>query len=320
MKALIVYNPFSGKQRFSNKIEYLKIQLVKKYEKVDIFRSVSSKSITSYVSENGRKYGLIVASGGDGTLNELINGLMEIDEVYRPTIAYVPSGTVNDVGHMLKLKKNIKKTCKIILKNDVVKMDITKVMDRYFIYAAAAGQFTNVSYDVSSSLKKRFGRMAYFMACIKYLTKEEQINMQVETEEEKFSGTYYVVMALNSKRIAGFSLFRKTPPKLDDGLIDVTFLDTNQFHLSFINLGGFFAFGDIWQSGIKTIQCSKIRLITENEVSYNLDGEFAGKEKDITMEVIQEQYLLLLIQKLKRNILLLINILMRYKNGYIFDS
>lgn len=286
MNALIVYNPMSGKQNFANKIDYLKNQLLKKYEKVDVFRSVMAKSIAHHILKHGLKYSLIVVSGGDGTLNEVINGIMEIDENMRPPLAYIPTGTVNDVGHMLKLKKALKKACKIILSSEPVKMDVIKVNSQYFVYAAAAGQFTNVSYDVSSKMKKRFGKMAYYMSCISLLTKEEKMEMQVETETEKFSGLYYVVLALNSKRIAGFSLFKKKIPKLDDGLFDVTFFDINKFHLSFINLGGYFAFGDIWQSGIKTVTCSKIRLITKEETSYNIDGEFAGKEHDITMEVV----------------------------------
>ena len=104
MRALVVYNVYSGKSKIVKHIDYICQKLKSKYEIVETFASVGPNSIRDYVVQNAGDYDLVVASGGDGSINEVINGLMMIKN--RPTLAYVPTGTCNDTGKTLGLKKN----------------------------------------------------------------------------------------------------------------------------------------------------------------------------------------------------------------------
>ena len=108
MKILVCYNPYSSTQKISKNKDLLKRKLSLKYDIIDFFESTSPKSITEKISKDGNDYDTILVSGGDGTLNEAVTGVMR-GNIITP-ISYIPSGTVNDVGSILKLKKNVKKS------------------------------------------------------------------------------------------------------------------------------------------------------------------------------------------------------------------
>lgn len=287
MKCLIVYNPFSGKQKFEKYKDYVIDVLKQKYETIDVYSSQAPKSIISKVTTIGEFYDFIMVCGGDGTLNEVVNGLMNLPKEKRPKIGYVPCGTVNDVGHLLKLKNNYKKAVELFLNEDAQEVDLCKALDRYFIYATALGKFTDVSYATSKKLKKVFGKLAYYLQSVISFFKNEKIELEATLDDGRvIKGKYYVVLGLNSSRVAGYFLYRKVKNKINDGRIDLTLVKQKIFPLNFINLALFFIFGDRWKHGVDTYQTSKIHFKTNDLVSYNIDGEFAWKAKDMTVEVI----------------------------------
>lgn len=298
MDALICYNPKSGRQNICNDILYIKKRLKEKYDEVDVYKSLEPESITKYIKNFGQLYSLIVVCGGDGTLNEAINGLMNIS--IRPKLAYIPAGTVNDVGTMLNLKKDLKKNIDLILNDVSAKIDVCKINDKFFIYACGIGTFTDISYETSPKLKKRFGKLAYFIEAISRLTQDDELNLEVKTDDEAFNSKYYVVLLLNSKRIAGFHLHRKVKPKLDDGIIDVSFLSKAKFKFSFFRLAFFFLFGDRIKHGIKTIRTSKIEIKSNKKIKYNVDGEFGLASDIVSVSVINKAIDIIVSEKIKK--------------------
>ena len=103
MKTLIIYNSYSGKNKIIRKIEYIKSRLKEKYNVVDCYESKSKYDIKNYILLCANQYNTILIAGGDGSLNEAINGLMLLKE--KPILGYIPMGTCNDFGHSLGLKK-----------------------------------------------------------------------------------------------------------------------------------------------------------------------------------------------------------------------
>ena len=93
------------KSKIVKHIDYICQKLKSKYEIVETFASVGPNSIRDYVVQNAGDYDLVVASGGDGSINEVINGLMMIKN--RPTLAYVPTGTCNDTGKTFRVKEKL---------------------------------------------------------------------------------------------------------------------------------------------------------------------------------------------------------------------
>lgn len=282
MRALIVYNPFSGRRHFCKMIDVVYDSLIKKYT-VDIFKSTGPKSITRCLMMEAMNYDLVVVSGGDGTLNEAINGIMMVNQ--RPEILYIPSGTVNDVGKMLGLKGfSSRRTLKKIKNLELKEMDVCKIEDRFFVYAAAAGKFTNVSYDASSKVKKKIGRTAYFVESVKQFPINAVMNLDIVGTEEKYCGEYYLTLLLNTQRVAGFSFYRKRNVKLNDGVIDATFIKKRNF--SILNMVLFFLLGDRWSNGIETMTTNQLKIKSKDQVSYNVDGEYAFDSKEINVCVI----------------------------------
>ncbi len=286
MKALVCYNPFSGRQKFEKHLNYVKTKLSSKYEVVDVFRSLYQTTITTYIKSYASNYDLVIVVGGDGSLNEAINGLMQVAK--KPALAYIPMGTVNDVGHLLKLKKNIRGIVKIILEGHTTKIDVGKIEDKYFVYGCGIGKFTNVSYDVPMKLKKRYGRLSYFIEAAKHLQVTEKMNLEIEVNGKSFKDDYYVVLALNSTRIAGFRPHREIKPKLNDGVFDLTLVSKAKLRLSIYNLLFFFIFGERYKLGLKYLKMSKCTIKSEEEVAYNVDGEYAFSKKEVSIEVLNK--------------------------------
>ena len=119
MRALIIYNSFSGKNKITKKIDYINKRLKEKYNVIDVYESKYKNDIKNHILVYANNYNVIIIAGGDGSLNEAINGLVLLKS--KPMLGYIPMGTCNDLGHSLGLKKKLAKTLDIILDNKVDK-------------------------------------------------------------------------------------------------------------------------------------------------------------------------------------------------------
>ena len=297
MKALVCYNPKSGKQKLGKNIDYIKKSLDGMYE-IDVYETTGEKSLIYYLEEHAKEYDLLIVSGGDGTLNETVTGVMRGKA--NPKIAYVPGGTCNDVGSMLKLSKNIKSTIKLILKDQYEEMDICQVEDKYFVYVLGAGQFIDISYATPHKYKRKFGKLAYYLYALKELTMDQKLKCKIEFDGKEVEGDYYVVLALNSNHLSGFSIWRKNSIKLNDGLFDLTLIHKEK-KMTFLRLADFVLFGDYASRyGIETYQVSKVKITSEEEAPFNIDGEFGFKTKQCEVEVIPKAIKMFVSSKAKK--------------------
>lgn len=297
MKALVVYNPFSGHQKLNKKIDFIKNGLKKKYEVIDVFSSTCEKSITSHLASCANNYDLIIVSGGDGTLNEAVTGMVMASS--KTKLAYIPGGTVNDVGNLLKLSKNVKKGLWNALHGRDVYLDVCKINDRYSIYAIGAGKYTDVSYKARRGVKRAFGKMAYFMEAALQFGAKRQMDLEITADGNEISGKYYVILGLNSQRIAGFRLYRRKPVYLDDGKIDLTLIEKNIGGLTWPRLALFFIFGDHHKKGIKTLSVSNVNIKSNEDIDFNTDGELAFSSKEATITVLPKAIHMIVSPKIK---------------------
>ncbi len=298
MRVLIIYNPNSGNQKTIKNISLIKSKLSLKYNLIEVFASNGAGSIIDKVEVDGSNYELLVICGGDGTLNEAVNGLMKLDK--KPKIAYIPSGTTNDTGKLLGLSKRvIKKSLDIVLNGNPVEMDICKAEDKYFVYASAIGKYTNISYKASSKLKKKIGHLAYFVEALNHLADENKMHLTIEANQEIYKGDYYTVLALNSERLAGFRFYRSQRVKLNDGIIDITLVRRKNV-FSLFSLLMFFFLGDRWKNGVHTIRTNKIVIKSIANLSYNTDGEHAFDSNSATIVVVPKAITILVSEKIKK--------------------
>lgn len=287
MKALVTYNPKSGTQRITKNQELVKKTLENAGYEVEMFPSPAPKSITEYIMNNGNNYDLILTSGGDGTLNETVTGIMKGN--VKTKLAYIPAGTVNDVGKILKLKKNIKKGLKIATTGVPVKMDIVKINDNYSAYIIAAGKFTAISYDISYASKKKWGKLAYGFRLLKELPKEAGMRLRLILPDGTTYSNCYVMFGFNWQQFGGFKIYRKKKPLLNDGLLDLTVVEKTK-RWSWFRALRFVFRGDRLKrkNGVRTFTTDKVRIECDKDIDYNVDGEFAFTSKTADIEVIKQ--------------------------------
>ncbi len=299
MKALVLFNPYSSKQKISKQKQLVEEKLKEKYDEVEFFESTAPKSITDKIANDGNNYDLLLVSGGDGTLNEAINGVVKSD--IKTPIAYIPSGTVNDVGSILGLTKKVKKGLDIALTGEVVNIDVCQIEDHAFAYVCAAGKYTAISYDISYKLKKRLGRLAYFVRGIKELPKKGGIKLKVEADNQVYDINCFVFFALNYQQFGGFKFYRKNRPYLNDGIIDFTFVEkTKRWNL--FHTVKFVLFGDRIKKHVRTISASSAKITCENELDFNVDGELAYRGKEATIKVLRQKVSIIVPTKTKNDL------------------
>lgn len=282
MKVGFIYNPESGSGKIIAYLDYIKNAFLDYNHTIDLMPTKKVKDAEEYAQNS--KYDMLLVAGGDGTINEVVNGLMTKEE--RPIIGYIPTGTVNDVAHMLGIPKNIKKALKLILENPTIRnIDVSKINNRYFVYAAATGKFAKASYDLKRSFKKRYGSIAYFLRGTQELFQDYNIPVEITSDDGKWRGLCSLMLFLNGPRVAGVRLNRMKA-KLNDGVIEARFFKKEPGVL--FRMFGFFVSGGLYDTKKnKTIRSSKFIIDMPKEFEWNIDGEFAGKGPAI-IEVVNK--------------------------------
>ena len=277
MKAILIYNPKSGKQKFKSYIPWISEQIRTKYSQFDVRETNHPGHATEIAKEACQNhYDLLIISGGDGTFNECVNGIMAYKK--RPKIGYIPSGTTCDIGMSLGLTKNIHKAIAIILNGQDVKMDVVKTNDRYSCYVTGTGAFIDISYVTDAKLKRKIGHLAYIFTAIKELLSIPKMRMTVYHDHGKISGKYSLMLIINSKRVAGLNMVYN--PELDDGKVDVVMFRSFSILNSILYL--IYYLFPFWSTPlIERFKTSTLEVRTNSNESWNIDGEYAGKGNKI---------------------------------------
>lgn len=227
----------------------------------------------------GQGFDLIVCSGGDGTLNEVIQGIMRSEK--KLPIGYIPAGSTNDFARGVGIPRNIIDAVQWIIDGKKYSCDIGSFNDKFFTYIAAFGAFTEVTYETSQQVKNVLGHVAYVLNGISRLKNIKSYHMKITYDEETIEDNYIFGMVTNSSSVAG--LLSLNDFLLDDGLYEVTLiktpgnpLDLQRIIHSLLNIDI-----DIDTAYIKSFRTSKIRFECDDEIQWTIDGEFGGAYKTV---------------------------------------
>lgn len=227
-------------------------------------------------------FDLIVCSGGDGTLNEVIQGVMKSDE--KLPIGYIPAGSTNDFARGVGIPKNIIDAVQWIIDGKPYACDIGGFNDKYFTYIAAFGAFTEVTYETPQQIKNYLGHAAYILNGLTRLNSIRSYHMIINADGEVFEDDYIFGMVTNSSSVAG--LLSLNDFLLDDGLYEVTLiktpgnpLDLQRIIHSLLNIDI-----DIDTAYIKSFRAANIRFECDEEIQWTIDGEYGGKLKNVTVK------------------------------------
>lgn len=290
MKCLYVYNPTSGKQKNYKNKEYILKELKKKFEVVDCKPTGKAGDAGIFARQACGVYDVFVVSGGDGTVNEVINAIANVEN--RPILGYIPTGTTNDLAHSLKIPKNVKKAVKVILDGVIMKHDIFRVNDRYGIYVCCFGIFTKSSYATSQTEKKHFGRLAYFKYGAKEIFGFKPMPVTLRYENKEVSGNFALGIIANSRYVAGYKVNKNFC--YDDGLVNVMLVrDKGKKRVVFSTILRIFRLFLFGMKSLKKnkncviLQLKKCEMDVPKDTVINLDGE-NGFEGSFELEVLKQ--------------------------------
>ena len=217
-RARIIYNPTSGREALRT---YL-VDILSIYEKAGYETSAfattpapnSARNEAKRAAEEG--FDLIVAAGGDGTLNEVVNGIAGL--AHRPTLAIMPAGTTNDYARALRIPRDdpIAAAKLILRQNKKFKIDIGQAGDKYFMNIAAGGTLTELTYDVPSQMKSLFGYAAYLAKGAELLPRIKPVEMNIKYDDHEYQGQVSMILLALTNSVGGFEQI-VPDAALDDG-------------------------------------------------------------------------------------------------------
>lgn len=270
----IIYNPTSGREIFKKELpNVLERFEVAGYETSAHATTGEGDGIKAASDAVERGFDIIIAAGGDGTLNEVINGMAGKEN--RPKLGIIPTGTTNDFARALFIPRHIEKAVDIILEGQSMFLDIGKVNEHYFINIAGGGKLTELTYDVPSGLKAMIGQLAYYMKGIEMLPSLKPIKARIEYDDQVFEDEIMLFLVANTNSVGGFE---KLAPdaRLNDGYFDLLIL--RQANLAeFIRIATMALRGTHLEDERVIYKKAKhIKVIPEDKMQLNIDGEYGG--------------------------------------------
>lgn len=278
-KMLFVFNPTSGKEKIRNYLLDILDLFNKRNYQVTVYTTQHQGHAKEIVTEIGKDYDFIVCSGGDGTLNEVVSGYMELKE--KPVLGYIPSGTTNDFATSIHIPKDMVSAAKLILKKHLFQCDIGKFNTRYFTYVAAFGAFTAVTYMTPQQAKNVLGHQAYILEGVKQLSSIKPVHLKVEYGDNVIEDDFLYGMVSNSTSIGGFKGLTGKYVELNDGLFEVTLIKAVKNPIGFTNVVTSLLTRNFDSEYFYTFKTNQLRITSEQPVDWVLDGEFGGSQTQV---------------------------------------
>ena len=280
-KMLLIVNPCSGRARMRNELLGVVEIFSSAGYTVTVYPTKARGDATSRVSSLGSgEYDEIVVCGGDGTLNEVITGLMSSGNKY--TLGYIPSGTLNEWSSGLKISRNIKKAAEDIVSGRKIKLDIGKFSDKYFSYTASFGAFTDASYSAPQDVKNVLGQAAYFFEGIKSLGNIKPVHLKFTADGRETEGDFLFGAVSNSMSVGGIVKFDESAVKLNDGKFEILLIRNPDNILKLQPIIDGILKRDFNREGLEFFTAENVTVTGGDGLSWTLDGEYArGDEKTV---------------------------------------
>ncbi len=278
MKVLYLYSDKTGIAKSERKVNKLHRKLNEIYSDLTIKKTKDLDDFENSIRSAVGVYDALIVAGGDGTVKFVVTVLMSIPKEQRPIVGYIPTGTVNDAGKAIGIKGSIRQALKVLKAGKTDTVDICKVNNDYFTFVCAAGAFSDISYVVKRGYKKVIGRLAYYFYALSQIFKKREIEYEITTKTEKFSGKTPFIMVMNSRNVGGFPVNFDFSVK--DGLVEVYITKPGLFngllHYAFFK--------------VKTtkLRVDYIKITLKNDEYWCFDGE-RGDKKSVEISVLKQE-------------------------------
>ncbi|WP_029323991.1 diacylglycerol/lipid kinase family protein [Butyrivibrio sp. AE3004] len=281
-KMLFVYNPKAGKERIkSNLLDIIDIFSRAGYE-VTVHPTQESGDATKAVKNRENIYDIVTCSGGDGTLDEVVNGMWQSKK--RIPIGYVPAGSTNDFAMSLGIPSEMHASAEALVSGKEYACDIGVMNDEIFVYIAAFGLFTDVSYLTKQDIKNVLGHMAYIIEGARRISEIRSYHVKVTTDDQVIEDDFIFGMVTNSISVGGFKDITGKHIGLDDGVFEVTLVKMPDNMLDMSNLLAAFLNRDINTDLMYCFKTSHISFESRENIAWTRDGEYGGDHKFVEIK------------------------------------
>ena len=278
-KMLLTANIHAGKGTVGNRLPGVIDYYVSQGWDVTVHTTQGRSELVDYLTENACGYEMLVSSGGDGTLNETINGLMACSAP--PILSYLPAGTVNDFASSLKIPKDMAEAARLSENGVPRRVDLGLFGEQYFSYVAAFGAFTDVAYQTPQAAKQVWGRLAYLVEGVKRLPSLRSYHMKLSADGFELEDDFLYGMVSNSTSVGGFRFHEQLGVSMDDGVLElalVRFPKNLSEQQAVIN-------ALLKQEAVPGLvylrRVSHLHIVSEVPVPWTLDGEFGGEVQEL---------------------------------------
>ena len=284
-KLLFIVNPKAGLKKNRNYID----EAVQVFEeagyKVGIKYTKKRLDGTNIAREHGARVDLVVCMGGDGTLNEVIQGIAE-KEITTP-LGYIAAGSTNDFAASLGLSSNPKTQAEFIVSHEAKPLDMGMFNGRYFVYTASAGIFTETSYSTPQKMKNRLGHFAYILHGSRELFRIRSLKLKIELEHTTHEGKYIFAAINNATKVGGIMKLDKEAVEFNDGEFELMLVEFPKNPVEFIRLA-VKIFTQQFTGKITLEKIKSARITDCTDIDWSLDGEKEKGRAVVDFKVIHD--------------------------------
>ncbi len=282
-KMLFIVNPRAGKGQIRSHFLDIVDIFIKGGWEVEVHTTQEPLDAMDTARERGEKVDMVVCSGGDGTLSETISGIVQLKKP--PVLGYIPAGSTNDFASSLRIPSNMAMAAGNVVNGKPFAVDIGQFCgERNFVYVAAFGMLTEVSYMTPQEKKNLLGHQAYMLEGMKSLTNLKSYAMTLKSEEMTLEGDFVFGMVTNTVSVGGFKGLVKRDVALDDGLFEVLMIRMPRTALELKDILSSMILKEEQSEYVYRFKTSRLSLSSQEPADWVLDGEFGGSRTEVEIE------------------------------------
>lgn len=291
-KILIIINPMAGKREGSRNLADIINVFCRKGYRVSVETTAARGDGTEIAKREADNFDIFVAIGGDGTFNEVVEGVLLSGKDI--PIGYIPAGSTNDFGASLGLSSDMIENAEKITEEEARTIDIGSFNGRYFSYVASFGAFTKASYEAPQSIKNALGHLAYILEGIKEVPSIRPETITIRTEDKVYSGKYLFGAISNSTSIGGILTLPEDEVDMADGEFEVFLVKSpaNLLELNSTLLA--LTTKDFKSPHFEFFGASEITVEADPDMPWTLDGEFQQGSSEISITNVHNAVRILL--------------------------
>ena len=273
-KLLLIINPVAGRNQAQADL-FKMVRVFSEHDcEVTVYPTRGPQDCTRKVLADAGRFDLVVCCGGDGTLNEMVSGMMQREE--HVPMGYIPLGSTNDFAASLHLPSHVEEAALRCVEGTAFHMDVGSLNDRYFNYIAAFGAFTEASYATPQQIKNALGHLAYILEGVKSLGRLQPIHVRITADGEVFEEDYLFGAVTNTVSLGGVLRLDPSRVLLDDGMYELLLVKNPQNPAEAQAMLSALMLQNYEGPLVRMLRASDILFESNHEISWTIDGEVGG--------------------------------------------